>query len=620
MKTNRIKSILLRSASWLLAIVMLGGMTPTVSAQQQNTAPDHQNPPGQVAGEQIQTLAVVNGKPISRQQIANECLRRFGSEVLQSVINKQLVYAECQRRGIAITEKDVNDEIAKQAEKFKMSDQRYIELITTRRNIPVDRYKNDIVWSELALRKLAASELTTDQNEIQKVLDSKFGPKVQVREIVLTSAQDAQNVLQQARANPQDFTRLAKEYSTNTNSASMGGLLPMPIRRHSGLPVYEQAAFSLQPGQISDIFQVEDRFIILQCERIYDAMELTPEQLSLATDEVVDQLRNEKLAAAAAQLFKQLQNQVQITNVLNDPELSQQMPGIAAMVDETKISKRFLAEECIARYGIQMLDTEINRTILIQALQQRNLQVTQEDLNNEMARAAAAYGYFAAGGDVDMDRWLQYVTQNDQSKIDFYIEDEVWPSVALRKLVEATVTVTEEDLKKGFEANFGPRVETLAIVLSDNRQALKVWDMAKKNLSKDFFGQLANQYSVEPMSRNNFGQVPPIQMHGGRPQLEQEAFKLQTGELSKIVQAGEHWIILYCLGRTTPRVTDFQAVREELHKNIFEKKLEVAMADEFGRLRKESQIDNFLAGTSQAGKSAASRTGDGSDQPSAPRR
>ena len=610
MKTNRIYTHPFRLKSLLAAIGALLSLGSLLVAQAQQGAPN-QTPPGQVQGEQMQTLAVVNGKPVTRQQLANECMRRFGKEVLQSVINKQLVYAECQKRGIIITEKDVNDEIVARARKFNMSDERYIKLITSRRNIPVNRFKNDIIWSELALRRLAATELQVDQNEVQKRLEGEYGPKVHVREIVLNSAEDAQAVLQQARANPQDFARLAKEYSTNQGSSSMGGLLPMPIRRNSGLPIFEQTAFSLQPGQISDVFQIEDRFIILQCERIFPAMELSPEQLAEATEQIADKLRNEKLAVAATNLFQQLQDTVKITNVLNDPQLSKQMPGIAAIVNESKISKRYLAEECIARFGVQMLETEINRAILIQALQQKNLQVTQEDINQEISRAAASYGYFGAGGQVDMDRWLQYVTQNDESKIDFYIEDEVWPSVALRKLVEGSVNVDEADLKKGFEANFGPRVEALAIVLSDNRQALKVWDMAKKNLSKQFFGQLANQYSVEPMSKNNFGQVPPIQMHGGRPQLEQEAFNLQAGELSKIVQAGEHWIILYCLGRTTPRVTDFNAVKEELQKNIFQKKLEVAMADEFERLRKESQIDNFLAGTSQAGRTNTSSTGAG---------
>lgn len=567
-------------------------------AQQQQPGQENQN-------QQIQTMAVVNGQQITRQQIATECTRRFGEEVMESVINKQLIYAECQSRGIAITEKDVNDEILNRARKFNMSDERYIKLITSRRSIPVNRFKNDIIWSELALKRLAATDLQVSQEEIQKRMDFEYGEKVQVREIVLKSRQDAEAVLQQVKNSPQEFGSFAKEYSVNVNSASVSGLLP-PIRRHSGLPIFENTAFALQPGQISEIFEVEGRFIILQCEQIFPADQLAPEQIGEVTERITDQLRNDKLAAASTKLFKRLQDTVKITNVMNDPQLSQQMPGVAATVNDTQISKRFLAEECIARFGRQMLDTEINRLILIQALKQTNLQVTQQDLEREVARAAAEYGYFGKNNQVDIERWLNFVTQNDPSKVTFYYEDEVWPSVALRKLVEAQVQVNAEDLKKGFEANYGERVEALAIVLSDNRMALKVWDMAKNNLSKAFFGQLANQYSVEPMSKNNFGEVPPIQQHGGRPQLEQEAFNLKAGELSKIIQAGEHWIILYCMGRTTPRVTDFEAVKEELHKNIFEKKLALAMTQEFERLRTTSQIDNFLAGTSQAGKSATS--------------
>ncbi len=585
----------------IVILVIVGCLDLYAVAQQPPDANNNQ--------QQIKVMAVVNGQPITRQQIAVECTRRFGEEVLESIINKQLVYAECQSRGIVITEKDVNDEIIKRARRFNMSDERYIKLICSRRNIPVHRFKNDIIWSELALRKLAATELDVSQQEIQERFEFEFGQKVQVREIVVNSQQEAEAILQQARSAPQDFSRLAKEHSINANSASMGGLLP-PIRHHAGLPVFEQAAFALQPGQISPVIQIENQFLILKCERYFPAVELAPEQLSEATERLVDELRNDKLAVAATELFQRLQNTVKITNVMNDPQLSKQMPGIAATVNETQISRRYLAEECIARFGNQMLDTEINRMILIQALQSKNMQVTQQDLEAEIARAAASYGYFGNDGNVDVNRWLQFVTQKDESKIDFYYEDEVWPSVALRKLVEAEVNVDQEDMQKGFEANFGPRVETLAIVLSDNRQALKVWDMAKNNLSKEFFGQLANEYSVEPLSRSNFGQVPPIQMHGGRPQLEEEAFSLQAGELSKIVQAGEHWIILYCLGRTTPRVDDFDAVKGELQKNIFEKKLKLAMAGEFERLRKVSQIDNFLAGTSQAGRTkvdAASR-------------
>ena len=49
-------------------------------------------------------------------------------------------------------------------------------------------------------------------------------------------------------------------------------------------------------------------------------------------------------------------------------------------------------------------------------------------------------------------------------------------------------------------------------------------------------------------------------------------------------------------------------VKDELQKDLHEKKLRAAMAKEFDRLKETSQIDNFLAGTSQSGKRTAPPT------------
>ena len=560
------------------------------------------NPVNSQPQNQMQILAVVNGQQITRQQVANECLKRFGEEVLQSIISKQLVFRECQRRGIAITNKEVNDELIDRAKKFGMSAERYIDLICSKRNITEDRLKSDIIWHEMALRRLAAGQIEVTQQEIQERLDFEYGPKVQIREIVLNSKESADEIHRSATASPDQFGELAKQYSANPNSQAVKGLLP-PIAMHSGDPELEKTIFAMQPGQISSVIQVaDDQFIIIKCERIFPATEISDAQIALIQEKIVEQVSESKLATAATNLFKQLQDTVKIVNVLNDPEMAKKMPGVAALVDDVQIRTLFLAEECIARSGRDVLEAEISRSVLLQSLKQNNLQVTQEDISLEVQRAAESFGYKNADGSVDVQAWLTFVTKGDSKKIDFYVSDEVWPTVAMKKLVEGHVQVTDDDLQKGFEANFGPRVECLAIVFSDQRQALKVWKMASANLSEEYFGKLANQYSVEPASQGNFGQVPPIQKHGGRAELEAEAFALKPGELSKVVQVGEHYIILLCQGHTTPTVTDFAAVKEHLHRDILEKKLRIAMADEYEKMQQNSQIDNFLAGTSQSGK------------------
>lgn len=564
-------------------------------------APQQNQPPQEK--KQIDLLAVVNGQQITRHQVATECMRRFGEDVLESIIKKYLVLDQCRRNGIVITEKDVNDDIVAKAKKFGWSADRYIQTICNGKNISVDRLKNDVIWHELAIRRLASQNMDVTKDEIAERMEFEFGAKVQVRQIVVDSQQLADQILAQLQTNPDSFERLAKQFSVDTMSKSIGGLL-QPIRRNSGLPEFENLAFSLQPGQVSSVFHFAEKYIILRGERLFPAEELSPEQITYAHDRVREEITRAKLTEAARGLFERMKTDAQIVNVMNDPKLSQEMPGVAAIVNGTKILKNRVGEESITRFGTTMIETEINRTILLQALKKAGKQVEQSDMDAEIARAAEAIGHLNKDGSVNIDQWLAYVTNNDLSKVDFYIEDEVWPTAALKKLVESKVTVTQEDMDKAFEANFGPRVEVLALVADNHRNATNVWNMASRNPTSEFFGKLANQYSTDPASKNNFGVVPPIQKHGGRPELEKEAFGLQAGELSKVIQVGEHWVILFCVGRTDPVVQDFDAVKDELYKNILEKKMRLAMVEEIQGLRENAQIDNFLTGTSQPGRAA----------------
>ncbi len=177
-----------------------------------------------------------------------------------------------------------------------------------------------------------------------------------------------------------------------------------------------------------------------------------------------------------------------------------------------------------------------------------------------------------------------------------YLEDSVWPSAALKKLC-GQPEVTSEDLRKGFEANYGARVRARAIVLNNMRKAQEVWEMARTNPTIDEFGKLAEQYSIEASSRALKGQVPPIQRHGSQPKIEEEAYKLKPGEISGIIGVGaETYIILFCEGYTEPQKVSFEEVRQSLHDDVFEKKQRIAMAQAFEALKDVPESTTFWPG------------------------
>lgn len=547
-------------------------------------------------------LAVVNGEPITRTFIGQQCLVRWGKETLESLVNKQLITEACQARGIVISQRDIDTEIESISGKFGMSTDQYLEMLRKERDVSATEYKRDIIWPTLALKRLAADRLTVSREQLQKEYESEYGAKVQVRMISLTNPKRAAEVLAMAKSNPDDFARLAKQYSEDPNSAAAKGLIP-PVKRHIGEPAVEAAVFALQEGAISEVVHAANQYFIFRCERHIPPATISPQYRQQAEKGLRERIVERNLRSASGDIFKELQQTAQIVNVWNDEKLRKQSPGIAAFVNKRQVTIKQLVDECILRYGRGMLDTEINNRLLQQALSKRSLTVSQDAIYEEVGRAALAFGYIKPNGEADMDGWVAAVTEQEGIGQKEYIRDAVWPSVALKALVGNQVSVNAEDMQKGFEANYGPRVEVLAIVLGNQRIAQEVWDMARKNQSKEFFGQLAEQYSVEPISRANFGEIPPIQRHGGQPQIEKEAFGLQVGELSGIVAMGDKFIIMKCLGQTKPIVEQIKDVQVELSQDIREKKLRVAMASEFERLRDAAQIDNFLAGTSQTGKS-----------------
>jgi parvulin-like peptidyl-prolyl isomerase len=558
--------------------------------------------------EQSKVVAVVNGQAISRQYLADECLRRYGNDVLESIVNKHLIWQECKKQNVEVTEKDVDDEITRLANKFGLSPGRWLTLLEQERDLSPDQYRREIIWPTLALRGLAASQIVISPDELRKAFETEYGPRVKVRAITVSSQEKANQLYAQAIAKPEEFETLAKDHSED-QSASVHGLIP-PIRKHLGDPELERIAFGLTEGAISPVIQVANQYVILKCEQHLPETYIAPRFRRDAEMRVRDRLQDQKLRTSATDMFRRLQVEAKVENVFNNPDLSKQMPGVAATINGQKISIAQLGEECVVRYGKEVLEGEINRKILMQALERSSKQVTEANIDAEIARAADSFGYLTPDGKPDINGWLESVTKEDGTSIELYVRDAVWPTVALKQLVGEHVSVTEQDIQKGFVSNFGPRVEALAIVLNNQRQAQKVWDMARSNPTDQFFGELAHQYSVDAISRENFGKIPPIRRYGGRPQIEEEAFKLKPGELSGIIVSGENFIVLRCQGHTSPIVSEMDSeIRDELVKDIQEKKLRSAMTVQFDRLQEAAQIDNFLTKSSQAGARMAAPKG-----------
>ncbi len=597
-------AMMLASAAAVVGVALvfqyLGGTTeagaeatpkqdPRVQPASASSMPKHQPP-------QHDVMALVNGQDIHRRQLAQSCIERYGKEVLESLVNKQLIQHHCSKRGISISRQEIETEVDRMAKRFDLGREQWLELLQNERGIGPQEYKRDILWPTIALRKLAAKDLEVSAEELDREYETLYGPSVRTRILVVADAARAEQLRRQLVANSDDFARIAMNESIDAGSASIGGLI-QPIRLHVGDPTVERAAFSLRPGEISSVLPIGDQFALLKCEGIHPPRDVPMEAVK---QELSEKIREGKLREVASQLFAQLQNAATIQNIYNDPRLRKKMPGVVALVNGDKITLAELGKEALLRHGEEVLSMEIAHKLLEQSLRKAGANVSQSDLDAEIGHAAQLAGIVDNAGQPDIPKWIKTTTEEQEVSYEIYVRDSVWPSAALKKLTGESVQVTADDLQKGYEANYGERVRCRAIVLGNMKRAQDVWRKARDNPSMDYFGDLAEEYSVEPTSKALRGEVPPIRRHGGQPQLENVAYQMQPGEISGITQVGDKLVILKCEGRTDSNEIEFEAVREILLQDIYEKKLRIAMAQRYQEIRRNAKIDNYLAGTSQS--------------------
>ncbi len=85
-----------------------------------------------------EVVATVNGEQITQTDLAAECMRHYGGDVLETMVNKFLITSECKKRNVVVTEQEVKTEIDRMAERFGVPTDKWLELLETERHIKAD--------------------------------------------------------------------------------------------------------------------------------------------------------------------------------------------------------------------------------------------------------------------------------------------------------------------------------------------------------------------------------------------------------------------------------------------------------------------------------------------------
>lgn len=260
--------------------------------------------------------ARVNGESITFESLARECVERFGRNVLDEMVKRLIIQQECARNGITVSANEVDQEILKIAKGVGLGLEQYYNVLAEQNLTPL-QYRRDIIWPLLALKKLAGTDenIRITREMIQQAYEDNYGPRVKARMIRVDNIRRATEIWEKAKSSPEEFDRLARDFSMEPNSRALGGVIP-PIRRHSGAhPELRRAAFAMStPGEISGVIQEGvGRYTILQFE---DYTEPVDHNMADVEAELYADLQQREVERMVGETFERLDKAARVDNFM----------------------------------------------------------------------------------------------------------------------------------------------------------------------------------------------------------------------------------------------------------------------------------------------------------------
>jgi foldase protein PrsA len=135
-------------------------------------------------------VATVNGKPITRFEIINELEKKNGKDVVDNLVTKNLIMQEAAKKGVTVSQDDVNNELAKIEEDLKTQGQTLDQVLQMQGLSKADVEEN--LRIKLYIERLLADEVTVSDDDAKKYFDENKAmyPKDQKFEEIKTQIQD----------------------------------------------------------------------------------------------------------------------------------------------------------------------------------------------------------------------------------------------------------------------------------------------------------------------------------------------------------------------------------------------------------------------------------------------
>lgn len=286
----------------VVALLLVAVIVMAVMLAQQPAAADMDN--GDV-------VATVNGDPIERNQLFQAMYEQGGQEALDQLITRKLIIQEAERLDLTVSEEELDLEIQSIIDESFQGNEEELQSVLEFYGISMESFRDDARLN-LLVRKLATEQLEdTEEQARQFFEENRFlfdqEEEIEARHILVESEAEADDILAQLD-DGEDFATLAAEYSLDTSNKDQAGYLGF-FGRGMMVPEFEEAAFALEIGEISQPVETNFGFHIIELLDRQDGTEAAYEDVE---EQVREAMIEDRIPSIINELVRTLYDQAEI--------------------------------------------------------------------------------------------------------------------------------------------------------------------------------------------------------------------------------------------------------------------------------------------------------------------
>lgn len=261
-----------------------------------------------------EVVAEVNDVKITKEEFYDYLVSQNGDEALNALILDKIIELELEENNIEITQDQIDAEYQKAVESY--GDEATMEQALAYYGYTKDEFLKNIEMN-LSIEALIEPSITITDEEIEAYFeenkdDFNEAEQVKASHILVATEEEANDVLAKIQSGD-SFEELAKEYSTDTVSATNGGDLGY-FTKYEMVEEFSNAAFSLDINEVSEPVKTTYGYHIIKVTDKKDAKIATLED---SKDEVKEILKDQKIQEQYPTWYQNVLAKYTIKNHLN---------------------------------------------------------------------------------------------------------------------------------------------------------------------------------------------------------------------------------------------------------------------------------------------------------------